>query len=65
MSDKPAVCVQIEDDLLATAMNEAPPGAARRVERHLAACATCRGATASIILLNSLSTLALKSDSIW
>ncbi len=42
MSDKPAVCVQIEDDLLAAAMDEAAPGAARRVERHLATCATCR-----------------------
>jgi methylated-DNA-[protein]-cysteine S-methyltransferase len=42
MSDKPAVCVQIEDDLLAAAMDEAAPGAARRVERHLATCGTCR-----------------------
>ncbi|MFI5341809.1 MAG: methylated-DNA--[protein]-cysteine S-methyltransferase [Candidatus Methylomirabilales bacterium] len=42
MSDKPAVCVQIEDDLLAAAMGEALPGAARRVERHLDACASCR-----------------------
>jgi len=42
MSKKPAVCVQIEDDLLATATGEAGPSAARRVETHLAACATCR-----------------------
>jgi methylated-DNA-[protein]-cysteine S-methyltransferase len=42
MSDKPAVCVQIEDDLLAAAMGEAAPGAARRVDRHLAACGSCR-----------------------
>ncbi|HSB82603.1 MAG TPA: hypothetical protein VLM91_27825, partial [Candidatus Methylomirabilis sp.] len=42
MSDKPAVCVQIEDDLLATAMGEAAPGAARRVEHHLAVCGSCR-----------------------
>jgi len=42
MSDKPAVCVQIEDDLLATAMGEAVPSAARRVERHLATCGSCR-----------------------
>jgi len=42
MSDKPAVCVQIEDDLLAAAMGEAAPGAAQRVERHLAACTSCR-----------------------
>ncbi|HYL80662.1 MAG TPA: methylated-DNA--[protein]-cysteine S-methyltransferase [Candidatus Acidoferrum sp.] len=42
MSDKSAACVQIEDDLLATAMGEAAPNAARRVERHLAACGSCR-----------------------
>ena len=42
MSDKPAVCVQIEDDLLAAAMGEAGPGAAQRVERHLTTCASCR-----------------------
>ncbi len=42
MSDKPAVCLQIADDLLATAMGEAAPGAAQRVERHVAACASCR-----------------------
>jgi O-6-methylguanine DNA methyltransferase len=42
MSDKPTICLQIEDDLLASAMGEAAPGAARRVERHLAACASCR-----------------------
>lgn len=42
MSDKPAVCVQIEDELLAAAIGEATPGAARRVESHLATCAPCR-----------------------
>lgn len=42
MSDKPAVCARIQDDLLAAAMGEAAPGAARRVERHLAACGSCR-----------------------
>jgi methylated-DNA-[protein]-cysteine S-methyltransferase len=42
MSNKPAVCVQIADDLLATALGEAAPGATQRVERHLAACASCR-----------------------
>jgi methylated-DNA-[protein]-cysteine S-methyltransferase len=42
MSDKPAACVQIQDDLLAAAMGEAESGATRRVERHLAACAPCR-----------------------
>jgi len=42
MSDKPAVCVQIADDLLAAAMGEAAPGTSQRVERHLAACGSCR-----------------------
>ena len=42
MSKKPAVCVQIEDDLLAAATGEAKPGAAERVERHLATCGSCR-----------------------
>ncbi len=42
MRDKSAVCVQIEDDLLAAAMGEAAPSAARRVESHLATCAPCR-----------------------
>lgn len=42
MSDKPAVCVQIEDDLLAAAIGEAAPNAARRVERHMATCGPCR-----------------------
>ena len=42
MSDKSAVCLQIEDDLLAAAMGEAGPIAARRVEQHVAACAPCR-----------------------
>jgi len=42
MSDKPTTCLQIEDDLLAAAIGEASPSAARRVERHLATCASCR-----------------------
>ena len=42
MSDKPAGCVRIEDDLLATAIGEAAPGAGQRVERHIATCASCR-----------------------
>ncbi len=42
MSDKPAQCVRIEDDLLATAIGEAAPGAGQRVERHIATCASCR-----------------------
>lgn len=42
MSGKPAVCLGMQDDLLAAAVGEAAPGATRRVERHLAACASCR-----------------------
>ncbi|MBP1779967.1 MAG: methylated-DNA--[protein]-cysteine S-methyltransferase [candidate division NC10 bacterium] len=42
MSDKPAVCVRIADDLLATAIGEASPRAAERVERHVAMCGSCR-----------------------
>jgi methylated-DNA-[protein]-cysteine S-methyltransferase len=44
MSDKPRVCLQLEDDLLAAAMGEAAPRAAQRVERHLTSCAPCRRA---------------------
>jgi methylated-DNA-[protein]-cysteine S-methyltransferase len=42
MSDKPAVCVRIADDLLATGIGEASPGAAERVGRHVAMCGSCR-----------------------
>jgi len=42
MSDKPAVCVRIADDLLAAAIGEASPRAVERVERHVAACGSCR-----------------------
>jgi len=42
MSEKPAVCVRIEDDLLAAAMGEAESSAATRVERHLTTCVSCR-----------------------
>ncbi|MCX5735219.1 MAG: methylated-DNA--[protein]-cysteine S-methyltransferase [candidate division NC10 bacterium] len=42
MSEKPAVCVRIEDDLLAAAMGEAESSAAKRVERHLTICVSCR-----------------------
>lgn len=42
MSDKPAVCFRIEDDLLAAAAGEAAPRVAWRVESHLATCAPCR-----------------------
>jgi len=42
MRDKPTVCVRIADDLLAAAIGEASPPVGRRVERHLAACESCR-----------------------
>ena len=42
MREKPAICVQIADDLLAAAIGEASPDAGRRVEHHLAACGSCR-----------------------
>jgi methylated-DNA-[protein]-cysteine S-methyltransferase len=42
MSDKPAVCVRIADDLLAAGIGEASPGAAERVEQHVAECGSCR-----------------------
>ena len=42
MSEKPAVCVRIENDLLAAAMGEAESSAAKRVERHLTTCVSCR-----------------------
>lgn len=42
MTDRPAACVRIADDLLASAMGEAGSGATQRVERHLAACGSCR-----------------------
>jgi methylated-DNA-[protein]-cysteine S-methyltransferase len=42
MSDKPAACLQIADDLLAAALGEAGQSAAEHVERHLTICATCR-----------------------
>jgi O-6-methylguanine DNA methyltransferase len=42
MTDKPAVCVQIADDLLAAAVGEAGTDVTQRVERHLATCGSCR-----------------------
>lgn len=42
MSDKPAVCARIADDLVATAIGEASPSVAGRVERHVAECGSCR-----------------------
>lgn len=42
MSDKPAACVRIADDLVAAAIGEASPDAAERVERHVAVCGSCR-----------------------
>ena len=42
MSKKPAPCIAIEDDLLATAIGEASENARRRVERHVGARWTTR-----------------------
>lgn len=42
MTDKQTICVRIADDLLAAAIGEAAPDAARRVEQHLRACNACR-----------------------
>ena len=39
---KPQVCLEIESDLVAAATGDAEPGAARRVEHHIGACAACR-----------------------
>ena len=42
MTREPRACREIEPDLIAVATAEAPPAAARRVESHLEACASCR-----------------------
>src|SRR5439155_1635194 len=42
MKRKPQVCLEIESDLVAAATGDAEPGAARRVEHHIGACAACR-----------------------
>jgi methylated-DNA-[protein]-cysteine S-methyltransferase len=39
---RPSVCVAIEPDLVATAAGEAAPGAAERVDAHVAGCPGCR-----------------------
>jgi methylated-DNA-[protein]-cysteine S-methyltransferase len=43
MNRKPQVCVEIEADLVATAIGDAEAESARRVERHIDTCAPCRG----------------------
>jgi methylated-DNA-[protein]-cysteine S-methyltransferase len=43
MSRKPKVCLEIEADLVAAASGDAESGIAHRVERHIDACAPCRG----------------------
>src|SRR5207244_7565640 len=43
MNLKPRVCLEIEGDLVAAATGDAEPGAVRRVEHHIDACASCRG----------------------
>jgi methylated-DNA-[protein]-cysteine S-methyltransferase len=40
---QPRVCREIQEDLVATAVREAEPGAARRVAEHVDLCAPCRG----------------------
>ena len=42
MTRAPQSCRELEPDLIAVATAEARPTAARRVERHLAGCASCR-----------------------
>ena len=42
MSKQPASCREIEPNLLAVATGEAEPGAAERVEGHVAGCRACR-----------------------
>ena len=44
MKQATTVCDRIEPDLVATAMGEARPGAARRVHEHLGICRGCREA---------------------
>jgi methylated-DNA-[protein]-cysteine S-methyltransferase len=43
MSRKPKICLEIEADLVAAASGDAESGIAHRVERHIDACAPCRG----------------------
>lgn len=43
MSPLPAVCREIEPDLVAAATGEAEPGAAERVQHHVDRCTPCRG----------------------
>jgi anti-sigma factor RsiW len=43
MTRKPQSCREIEADLVAAATGDAESGAARRVERHIDSCASCRG----------------------
>ncbi len=42
MINKPDLCVEIADDLLAAAIGEATEEARRRVERHVSLCEACR-----------------------
>jgi methylated-DNA-[protein]-cysteine S-methyltransferase len=43
MKRKPQSCLEIEPHLIAAAMGDAEPSAARRVEHHIDSCAPCRG----------------------
>ena len=42
MTREALTCREVEPDLIAVAMEEASPAAARRVDTHLAGCAECR-----------------------
>ena len=42
MNRRPSVCVEIEADLMASAMGEAEPAISRRVNQHVEQCAPCR-----------------------
>ncbi len=43
MSPKPAVCREIENDLVAAGIGEAAAASVRRVQDHVDRCASCRG----------------------
>jgi methylated-DNA-[protein]-cysteine S-methyltransferase len=57
MTREPRACREIEPDLIAVATAEAPPAAARRVERHVAACASCRSELARYQTVDGLVTV--------
>ena len=56
MTREPRSCREIEPDLIAVATAEAPPAAARRVESHVAECASCRSELAQYQTVDGLVT---------